>query len=130
MEDYRSLHGLLDNKKFRKVVKKNIDDKEHRLVQVVNDLALMCDSDNAELQTISRMISFLTKIDEEWIKQNIPSTYDVNEFNNNCKEISIKYPLLKNISNEVYSWQEMEQDNFGKNMMDYVLMCDLVGEGN
>ena len=130
MEDYRSLHGLLDNKKFRKVVKKNIDDKEHRLVQVVNDLALMCDSDNAELQTISRMISFLTNIDEEWIKQNIPSTYDVNEFNNNCKEISIKYPLLKNISNEVYSWQEMEQDNFGKNMMDYVLMCDLVGEGN
>ena len=27
---------------------------------------------------------------------------------------------------EVYSWQDMKQDNFGKNMTDYILMCDLV----
>ena len=130
MEDYRSLSGLLDNSKFRKIVLKNVSSKGHMLVKVINDLTLMSDSDNAELQTISRMISFLTNIDEEWIKQNVPSTYDVNEFNDNCKKVSVKYPLLKNISNEVYNWQDMKQDNFGKNMCDYVLMCDLVGEGN
>ena len=42
------------------------------------------------------------------------------------KEIANKYPLLVNISSEVYGWQEMGKDNFGKNMTDYILMCDLV----
>ena len=129
MEDYSSISGLMDNSKFRHVVQNNLD-KDHIITIVTSDLALMSDYDNTELQTISRMISFLKKVDQDWVDKNIPSTYDMDQFNNNCKQIIDKYPLLINISREVYAWRCMEQDNLGKNLMDYVLMCDLVGEGN
>ena len=85
--------------------------------------------DSSELETIFRLVNFLKKEDKEWVKENIPSTYDVNEFNTKCKEVSMKYPLLVNINKEIYSWQDMENngaDNFGKNICDYILMCDLV----
>jgi hypothetical protein len=129
MEDYSSISGLLDNSKFRNKVTNELDE-EHIISVVANDLALMSDYDNSELQTISRMINFLKKIDQDWVDKNIPSTYDMDQFNNNCKQIIDKYPLLVNISREVYSWRSMEEDNLGKNLIDYVLMCDLVGEGN
>ena len=129
MEDYRSLSGLLDNTKFRSKAKKSFDNN-HIVSSIVSDLALMADYDNSELQTISRMISFLKKDEQDWVDANIPSSYDVNEFNDNCKKIIEKYPLLVNISKEVYSWRSMEEDNFGKNLVDYILMCDLVGEGD
>jgi hypothetical protein len=54
----------------------------------------------------------------------------VNDFDCSCKKIIEKYPLLVNISREVYSWRSMTEDNLGKNLIDYILMCDLVGEGN
>ena len=93
--------------------------------QVLDDLALMKD-DTSELETIFRLVNFLKREDEAWVKENIPSNYDPQEFNDKCKEITEKYPLLVNINKEVYSWQDMKQDNFGKNMTDYILMCDLV----
>ena len=129
MDDYTQLNGLLDNSKFRKLVKDSLED-EHILVDVSNDLTLMSDYDNAELTTITRMISFLENTDKDWVDENIESTYDTNHFNDNCKKVIEKYPLLVNISREVYSWKSMKEENLGKNMMDYVLMCDLVGEGN
>ena len=125
MENYRLLDCLLDNGKFHKVIRSEITDKNHLFNQVLDDLALMKD-DTSELETIFRLVNFLKKEDEEWVKENIPSNYDPQEFNNKCKEITEKYPLLVNINKEVYSWQEMTQDNFGKNMADYILMCDLV----
>jgi len=128
MENYRLLDCLLDNSKFHKVVRNQITDKNHPLIQIIDDIGLMKD-DSSELETIFRLVNFLKKEDKEWVKENIPSTYDVNEFNTKCKEVSMKYPLLVNINKEIYSWQDMENngaDNFGKNICDYILMCDLV----
>ena len=125
MDDYRSLDCLLDNSKFHKVIRREITDKNHLFNQVLDDLALMKD-DTSELETIFRLVNFLKGQDEEWVKKNIPSTYDHQEFNNKCKEICAKYPLLVNINQEIYSWKPMDEDNFGKNMTDYILMCDLV----
>ena len=93
-----------------------------------DDLSLMKD-DTSELETIFRLVNFLKSNDEVWVKENILSTYDHQEFNNKCKEICAKYPLLVNINKETYSWQDMDAtngNNFGKNMTDYILMCDLV----
>ena len=125
MDEYRCIHQLVENSKFRKIVRKQITDKNHSLIQVLNDLSLMR-NDDSQLDTIFNLVNFLKKEDEEWIKENIPSSYDANEFNEKCKEIVKKYPLLVNINHEVYNWQDMKENNFGKNICDYILLCDLV----
>lgn len=127
MDSYRSLQQLVENNKFRKVVRKEITDGNHLFIQVLDDLRLMR-NDDSQLDTIFNLFNFLKKEDEEWVKENIPCTYDPNEFEAKCKELCEKYPLLVNINHEVYSWQDMEQGNFGKNMTDYISMCDLVCE--
>ena len=127
MDSYRSIQQLVENSKFRKIVRKQITDKNHLLIQVLDDLSLMR-NDDSQLDTIFNLVNFLKKEDEEWVKENIPCTYDPNEFEAKCKELCEKYPLLTNINNEVYSWQNMKENNFGKNMTDYILMCDLVCE--
>jgi hypothetical protein len=124
MENYKSLECLLDNSKFHKVLREGLTDKNHAFIKIIDDLQLMKD-DTSELETIFRLVHFLKELEKEWVEQNIPSTYDPQEFNTRCKEVSEKYPLLVNISNEIYSWQSMEEGNFGKNMCDYILMCDL-----
>ena len=126
MENYGQIASLLDNRKFHSVVRKQITDKNHVWIQILNDLKLMAESDDSEFTTISRLVNFMRKEDEEWVTKNIPSNYDVNDFDNKCKEVCVKYPLLTNISKEIYGWQDMEADNFGKNMTDYILLCDLV----
>ena len=125
MDSYRSLQQLVENNKFRKIVRKEITDGNHLFIQVLDDLRLMR-NDNSQLDTIFNLVNFLKKEDEEWVKENIPCTYDPNQFEAKCKELCEKYPLLVNINHEVYSWQEMKENNFGKNMTDYILMCDLV----
>ena len=80
------------------------------------------------MQTIYRLVNFLKKVDEEWVKENIPSTYDPQDFDNKCKEFLTKYPLIENLAKQVYSWQNLDEDNFGKNIVDYIFLCDLVGE--
>ena len=79
-----------------------------------------------DIQTLGRIMAFLRKTDKEWTEKNIKSKYDINEFNNNCDKVVTKYPLLPNISSATYSYRNYKEDNFGKNIMDYVFMCDLV----
>lgn len=128
MENYRMLDCLLDNSKFHKIARKEITGKNHPLIQIIDDIGLMKDDDN-ELNTIFRLVNFLKEVNKDWVAQNIPSSYDPQEFNAKCKEVSMKYPLLVNINKEIYSWQVMEggdSDDFGKNICEYVLMRDLV----
>ena len=126
MENYGKLASLLDNKKFHRVVRREITDKNHVWNNLLDDMDLMANANEPQFQTISHLVNFMRREDEEWTEKNIPSTFEADEFDNNCKEICDKYPLLVNIASEVYGWQEMEKDNFGKNMTDYILMCDLV----
>ena len=126
MDNYRSLASLLDNAKFHKIIRSQITDKNHLWNLILDDLGLMKDSDDAEFTTISRLVNHMRKVDEDWVAKNIPSTYDVKDFDNKCQEVCVKYPLLVNISQEIYGWQDMDKENFGKNMTDYILLCDLV----
>lgn len=41
-----------------------------------------------------------------------------------CKEICDKYPLLVNISNQVSYYTKMNEDNFGKNISDFIKLVD------
>ena len=131
MSDYNKLDCLVENSKLRKIIRKNLTDKNHVLIQVLDDLSLMR-SEDADLCTIFRLVNFLKREEKEWIEENVPSTYNPNDFNNKCKEICKKYPLLVNINNEVYNWQEMGKtngNNFGANIMHYVTLCDSMGVG-
>jgi len=130
MDDYRSMGHLLDNGKFHKLIQNSIKDKSHTFRKIVDDLNLMKDLEGKELETITRMVSYMKEHESAWVEENIPSTYNVNEFNDNCKEVINNYPLLINLGIGLYSWASMTENNLGKNMVDYILMCDLVREGD
>ena len=46
MDDYRCIHALVENSKFRKIVRKEITDKNHLFIQVLDDLSLMRNDDS------------------------------------------------------------------------------------
>ena len=124
MDSYYKLCSLLESSSFLNIIEKGLD-KTHDLVSIVSDIKLMKHSDN-DIQTLGRIVAFLRKHEKEWTEKNIKSKYDINEFNNNCDKVVTKYPLLHNISSSTYSYRNYEEDNFGKNIVDYVLMCDLM----
>lgn len=124
MDSYYKLSSLLESSSFLRIIEKGLD-KTHDLVSIVSDIKLMKHSDN-DIQTLGRIIAFLRKHEEKWTKKNIKSKYDINEFNSNCDKVVEKYPLLHNISSATYSYRNYEEENFGKNIVDYVLMCDLM----
>ena len=124
MDSYYKLSSLLESSSFLNIIEKGLD-KTHDLVSIVSDIKLMKHSDK-DIQTLGRIVAFLRKHEKEWTEKNIKSKYDINEFNNNCDKVATKYPLLHNISSSTYSYRNYEEDNFGKNIVDYVLMCDLM----
>lgn len=124
MDSYYKLSSLLESSSFLNIIEKGLD-KTHDLVSIVSDIKLMKHSDN-DVQTLGRIVAFLRNHEKEWAEKNIKSKYDINEFNNNCDKIVAKYPLLQGISSSTYSYRNYEEDNFGKNIVDYVLMCDLM----
>ena len=71
------------------------------------------------------MLQFVKKHDEKWVEKHFPTTYTLDDFEGMCKEIHQKYPLLRNIADEIYGWQEMRNNNFGKNIIHYIKACDI-----
>ena len=126
MKNYHLFQNLLGNKRFRTIIHSEITDKNHLWNQVIDDIELMINSDDKQFQTISSLVNFMKTIDAEWVAQNIPSSFNMKDFDEKCKELADKYPLLVNISSEIYKWKDLTENNLGKNMTDYILMCDLV----
>ena len=124
MSDYHLLDRLLDSPAFRKHMRNNLD-KTHIINLVVSDLEIMSE-DNKDIQTLGRVVKYLRNNAKEWIEKNVKSKYDINEFNDNCKKVAEKYPLLANIAGQTYSYQSFDENDFGKNIVDYVIMSDLV----
>jgi len=122
MDDWRTISTILECKRLREIVDEKLN-ANHLLVQTYAELDLMQD-DGKELTTIYNLLKFMEEIDKDWVDQNYTSTYDPKEFDNKCKEIRTKYPLLVNINNEIYGWQDMRENNFGKNIVQYVQLVD------
>ena len=99
----------------------------HLVVDVANDINVM-QEDNAELTTIFRMFNFLKENDPQWIESNIPSSWDIAEFDAKCEDICEKYPLLESVSNEIYGWLDMEAHGMGINLVKHITMTDLINE--
>ena len=101
-------------------------DGGHLINQAVSLLKNVQEVDNSDFDAIYRMFMFVKKHDEKWVEENFPTTSNLDDFDNICKEINEKYPLLRNIGNEIYGWQNMNENNFGKNIIHYVEVCDIV----
>ena len=87
MEDYSNLSALLESSTFLTAMEEGLEGG-HCIMQVVGDIKLMRANQTSEITTLGRMITFLRNHAEEWAKKNIPSNYDINEFNDNCKKFA------------------------------------------
>tara|TARA_R110002051_G_scaffold98216_1_gene168356 strand:- start:100 stop:726 length:627 start_codon:yes stop_codon:yes gene_type:complete len=128
LEEYRKINALTENKSFTKLAGTELAD-DHLINQVLTEFGVMSD-DSQDLTTIHRMVTFLKKEEPKWVEEKIPSTFDVNEFDNKCKEVINKYPLLENISSEIYGWKNLNEYNFGVNILQYVKVMDDCNQKN
>ena len=128
LEEYRKINALTENKSFTKLAGTELAD-DHLINQVLTEFGVMSD-DSQDLTTIHRMVTFLKKEEPKWVEEQIPSTFDVNEFDNKCKEVINKYPLLENISSEIYGWKNLNEYNFGVNILQYVKVMDDCNQKN
>ncbi len=53
-----------------------------------------------------------------------PVEYTSEMLDADCKEICVKYPLLVNISNQISYYTNMNDNDFGKNISDYIKLVD------
>jgi len=125
MASVKKIENLLANKIMIKAIQKNFDES-HPITQIVETLEAS-QKDDVVLNTLYRLKQLVEQEDKEWFKQNFPKSYDWKTFEALAKAVVNKYPLLHNISNEIYGWQAMNEDNFDQNIIEYISMCDKVG---
>jgi len=101
----------------------NILGKDHDIV-IASDICREATKNQDDITTLYNLLQFLKTESKEWVKKNFPDSYNWKEYDYLCKDIQDRYPLLVNISNEVYAWQDMKQNNFGRNIAKYISMCD------
>tara|TARA_B100002019_G_scaffold293499_1_gene321553 strand:- start:3115 stop:5406 length:2292 start_codon:yes stop_codon:yes gene_type:complete len=126
MSHVKSIEGLLANKSLKNILNNSLD-KNHDVREAMNILA---DSqlEDVVVSTLSQLKKLVHDNDKDWFDKNFSSTYKWKSFDYLCKDISDKYPLLVNINSQVYGWANLSESNFGKNIADYISMCDKLGE--
>tara|TARA_A200000159_G_scaffold54006_1_gene49995 strand:- start:2772 stop:5054 length:2283 start_codon:yes stop_codon:yes gene_type:complete len=126
MSHVRKIEGLLSNTSFRSFMGKALS-KEHDVRQA---MTILFDSQNEDvvLSTLYELKKLVHEKDKNWFNKNFSSKYNWKSFDYLCKDIADKYPLLVNINSSVYGWANLAEDDFGKNLLDYISMCDKLGE--
>lgn len=79
-------------------------------------------SNNTEFNVV--LLSVAEKYHAEEVAKLAPIKYTWQMLEADCKEICDKYPLLVNISNQVSYYTRMQEDNFGKNISDFINLVD------
>ena len=128
LEEYRKLASLVENPNFKEICNNELDN-DHIVNQVLAEFKVISKEDSS-LTTIHRMVTFLKKEESEWVEKNIPSNFDINSFDADCKRIVEQYPLLRNISDEVYTWKNLNENNFGDNLIQYIKVMDDCNQKN
>jgi len=126
MQHFRKLENVLTNKNLKPKVQRDLS-ADHDFITAQN----ICEEGSkgdADVNTLYKLLQELKNSDEDWIKTNFPNEYNWKEYDYLCKDIQDRYPLLVNISNEIYGWQDMDANNFGRNIIDYISMCDNRGD--
>jgi hypothetical protein len=67
------------------------------------------------------------KDDPKWLEENFNEVISKESFKDLINEINEKYPLLKNIGEQIGTWTDLSKDNFNQNIKEYISMCDRVG---
>jgi hypothetical protein len=121
MTHFRKLENVLTNTKLSKWTSSL--DPEHDLITARN----ICEEgakEDSDINILYKLLQELKQSDKDWIAKNFPNEYNWKEYDYLCKDIQDRYPLLVNISHEIYGWQSMDERNFGENIIDYISMCD------
>jgi len=126
MQHFRKLENVLTNKNLKPKVQRDLS-ADHDFITAQN----ICEEGSkgdADVNTLYKLLQELKNSDQDWIKTNFPNEYNWKEYDYLCKDIQDRYPLLVNISNEIFGWQDMDANNFGRNIIDYISMCDNRGD--
>ncbi len=126
MQNVKKLENLLSNTSLRSLVKKSLgtDHDIHQAMSILSD----SQNDDILLTTLYKLKQLVQDQDKDWFDKNFTSQYKWKSFDYLCKDIDDNYPLLANICSKVYGWINYNEDNFGKNVIDYISMCDNQGE--
>lgn len=76
------------------------------------------------------MLYFYTEIskdDPKWLEENLDEVMSEDDFKDLIYGVDKKYPLLKNIGEQIGTWTDLSEDNFNENINQYISMCDRVG---
>ena len=127
MVHVKSLDNLLSNSSLQRNLK-NYLDKSHDIFQAI-EILFDSQNDDIVLTTLYQLKKLVQGQDKDWFDQNFTSEYKWKTFDYLCKDIGDRYPLLVNICLKVYGWLDMKEGDFGKNIANYISMCDKLGEG-
>ena len=99
-------------------------DSDHKVAQAQELWMIgMGDVDN----TILCLYYEIGKDDPKWLEENFNEVISKESFKDLINEINEKYPLLKNIGEQIGTWTDLSEDNFNENIKQYISMCDRVG---
>jgi len=83
-----------------------------------------CKNASANAEFNAMLLSVAEKHHAKEVSKLAPVKYTWQMLEADCKEICDKYPLLVNISNQVSYYTRMNEDNFGKNISDFIKLVD------
>lgn len=114
----RNLGTLLQNGKFKV-------DSAHKIGQAKKLWSIaMGDVDNTMLYFYTE----ISKDDPKWLEENLDEVMSEDDFKDLIYGVDKKYPLLKNIGEQIGTWTDLSEDNFNENINQYISMCDRVGD--
>ena len=100
--------------------------KDHLINSVVDVLKNIQDENSSkEFDNLYRLMKYVRDNDKKWLDKHYVPSFGWKDFDALCKEIKKNYPLLQNLADEVYGWQNMDEKNFGKNIIEYIKVCDI-----
>jgi ATP-dependent protease HslVU (ClpYQ) peptidase subunit len=118
MELRNKLGSLLENKQFKV-------DPKHEVGQAQE--AWMLAMGNVSGATLG-MYHEIKKDDPKWLEENLDEVMSEDGFKDLIYGIDAKYPLLSNIGDNIGSWTDLSEDSYNQNLLDYISMCDRVGD--
>lgn len=113
----RSLGSLFQNRHFNM-------DSDHKIAQAKE--LWMIGSGDVDNQILCLHYE-INKDDPKWLEENLSEVISTESFKDLINEINEKYPLLKNIGEQIGTWTDLSEDNFNQNIKEYISMCDRVG---
>ena len=113
----RSLGSLFQNRHFNM-------DSDHKVAQAKE--LWMIGSGDVDNQILCLHYE-INKDDPKWLEENLSEVISTESFKDLINEINEKYPLLKNIGEQIGTWTDLNEDNFNENIKQYISMCDRVG---